>query len=239
MNFAPDVVSNTVSVFEDYGGKEFLVEKREKDLRRERPEALIEYIEELESELKTMREKSKYIAQELDLFRQRRAIFWSDRFRNTFDAWSLVSKGFQRLKDDTAIFNGNLSGYRLQPSLSMARVAHLSYKVSLKTANLSGVLLAPVVEMPVHKGEICLQILGSSQELLVEAYAPISDVNDDDATIFRFPALAASKDEELTLKVFIQSVDVPVRLLEMRRYALNGFGGLSTICFAGFIFDEE
>lgn len=239
MNFAPELVSSAVTVCEDFGGKEFLVEKRTKLLQTENPEKLIEYIEELESELKTMREKSKYIAQELDLFRQRRAIFWSDRFRNTFDAWSLVSKGFRRLKDDTAIFNGNLKGYRLQPSLSMARVPHLSYKVSLKTANLSGVLLAPVVEMPVSKGEICLQILGSSQDLLVESFASVGQVNDDDPTVFRFPALHSSKDEELTLKVFIQSVDVPVRLLEMRRYALNGFGDLSTICFAGFIFDEQ
>ena len=65
---------------------------------------LLQHIQTLEAELHSVREKSKFIAQELDLFRQRRAIFWSDRFRNTFDAWSLLSKGFQRLKDDTAFF---------------------------------------------------------------------------------------------------------------------------------------
>ncbi|MCC7528497.1 MAG: hypothetical protein IT342_08245, partial [Candidatus Melainabacteria bacterium] len=35
------------------------------------PDALIEHIHALESELQTVREKSKFIAQELDLFRTR------------------------------------------------------------------------------------------------------------------------------------------------------------------------
>lgn len=202
-------------------------------------EVLLRQIDELESELHEVREKSKFIAQELDLFRQRRAIFLSDRFRNTFDAWSLLSKGFQRLKDDTAIFSGDFKGYRLQPSLSMLRVAYLSYKVRLKSKNLTGVLLAPVVEFPLQKGEICLQIMGASRELLVETSVPVTEISDDGPVEFRFPPLKNSDSEELTLNVFVQNVDVPVRLLEMRRYALGGFGRLSTLCFAGFVFDQE
>ncbi|MCC7528101.1 MAG: hypothetical protein IT342_06245, partial [Candidatus Melainabacteria bacterium] len=185
------------------------------------------------------REKSKFIAQELDLFRTRRAIFWSDRFRNTFDAWSLVSKGFQRLKDDTAMFAGNLQGYRLQPSLSMLRVAFLSYRVKLSTKNLAGILLAPIVEVPLQHGEIYLQILGESQELLVETHVSVTEINDDYPVALKFPPLSNSACEELTLKIFVQNVDTPVRLLEMRRYALGGFGSLSTLCFAGFIFEGE
>lgn len=202
-------------------------------------EALLQHIHELESELHEVREKSKFIAQELDLFRQRRAIFWSDRFRNTFDAWSLLSKGFQRLKDDTAIFAGDLKGYRLQPSLSMLRVAYLSYKVKLTSKNLKGVYLAPVVEFPLQKGELVLHIMGASKELLVDASVSITEISDDGPVAFRFSPIANSDQEELTLNVFVQNVDVPVRLLEMRKYALGGFGSLSTVCFAGFEFDTE
>lgn len=201
-------------------------------------EELLQHIQALEAELHSVREKSKFIAQELDLFRQRRAIFWSDRFRNTFDAWSLLSKGFQRLKDDTAIFARDLKGYRLQPSLSMLRVSYLSYKVNLNTKGLAGVYLAPVVEFPLQKGEIVLQIMDQSKKLLVETSVSVAQISDDGPVALRFPPLQNS-DKELIFNIFVQHVDVPVRLLEMRRYALGGFGRLSTHCFAGFSFDGE
>ncbi|MBC7997488.1 MAG: hypothetical protein IAF58_06080 [Leptolyngbya sp.] len=200
---------------------------------------MIDEIERLDLELKYLRERGKYIAQELDLFRQRRTIFWSDRFRNSFNAWSLVSKGFLRLKDDTSVFFGSLKNYRLQPSISLLRVPYISYEIELKKANLSGIALAPIVEVPLLEGEICLQILGKSQELLAEASASVTGISDDGPVVFRFSPLAESASEILTVKIFVQSIDSPVRLLEMRKYAYWGFGGLSTKCFAGFFFDNE
>lgn len=192
----------------------------------------------LKRELQITREKSKYIALELDLFRQRRAISLSDRFRNTFDAWNLMNKGFQRLKDDTAIFFGGIAGFRLQPSVSMLRVPFLSYKVDLRTKNLSGILLAPVVEVPTAHGEICLQVLGESQQLLAQASTSVATIKDDAPTALIFPPIANSDKQVLTIKVFAQGVDVPVRLFEMRRYKWGGFGELETRSFAAFIFAE-
>lgn len=106
-------------------------------------EALQDRIQELEQEVELVRMKGKLLSQEVDLFRQRRIVYWSDRFRNTFDAWNLMNPGFQQLKDDTAIFNGNLKGFRLQPSLSLLRVAFLTYRLELKKPNLKSILLAP------------------------------------------------------------------------------------------------
>lgn len=200
---------------------------------------MIDEIERQDLELKSLRARGKYLAQELDLFRQRRAIFWSDRFRNNFNAWSLVSKGFLRLKDDTLVFFGNLKDYRLQPSISLLRVPYISYEIDLKKGNLSGIALAPIVEVPLLEGEICLQIFSSSQELLAESSASVKGISDDGPVIFRFSPLANSATERLTLKIFVQSIDAPVRLLEMRRYAFGGFGSLSTKCFAGFLFEDE
>lgn len=240
MNSLSPMVSNIVPTSDDgnLGQSKHNKAQHERFDSHDR-EALLRHIDTLETELHAVREKSKFIAQELDLFRQRRAIFWSDRFRNTFDAWSLLSKGFQRLKDDTAIFSGDLSGYRLQPSMSMLRVAYLSYRVDLKTKDLNGVFLAPVVEFPVQKGEIVLQIMGESKELLVETSVPVTQAGDEGPVVFRFPAISDSDREILTLNVFVQNVDLPVRLLEMRKYALGGLGSLSTICFAGFNFEGE
>jgi len=197
---------------------------------------LLAEIAELNKELELTREKSKYIARELDLFRQRRAINWSDRFRNTFDAWNLMNKGFQQLKDDTLLFFAGQKGYRLQPSISLLRVPYVSYQVELRRKNLCGVMLAPVLEVPLVNGEICLQILGASQEMLVQCSLPITVIRDDAATVFSFPAIKNSDKEKLTLKIFVQGVDAPVRLFEMRRYKLGGFGSLETRSFAGFQF---
>lgn len=236
MNSLGNTVSHVVESVSDYGRDKPRVDALDSRFENQDRADLIEQIKNLESELNIVREKSKYIAQELDLFRQRRAIFWSDRFRNTFDAWSLLSQGFQRLKDDTAIFTGNLKGFRLQPSLSMLRVAYLTYKVRLTSKNLTAVLLAPVVEYPLQKGEIVLQIMGDNRELLVETSVRVTEISDDEPVVFNFPAIADSDSRDLILHVFVQNVDVPVRLLEMRKYALSGFGSLSTKCFAGFIF---
>jgi hypothetical protein len=199
---------------------------------------LLKEIAELQRELELTREKSKYIARELDLFRQRRAINWSDRFRNTFDAWNLMNKGFQQLKDDTLLFFPGQKLFRLQPSISLLRVPYVSYQVDLKRKNLSGVLLAPVAEVPLVNGEICLQIMGEAQDLLLQCALPITVIRDDAPTEFTFPPIAESGKQKLTLKVFVQGVDAPVRVFEMRRYKLAGFGPLETRSFAGFNFTD-
>jgi hypothetical protein len=199
---------------------------------------LLKEIANLQKELELTREKSKYIARELDLFRQRRAINWSDRFRNTFDAWNLMNKGFRQLKDDTLLFFPGQKSFRLQPSISLLRVPYVSYQVELKRKNLCGVLLAPVAEVPLVNGEICLQIMGEAQDLLVQCALPITAIRDDAPTVFTFPPIAESGRQKLTVKVFVQGVDAPVRVFEMRRYKLFGFGGLETRSFAGFIFTD-
>ncbi|MGH9553312.1 MAG: hypothetical protein ACRD3W_28280, partial [Terriglobales bacterium] len=196
-------------------------------------------VEELENELKQVRMRGKLISQELDLFRQRRVVFWSDRFRNTFDAWNLMNPGFQQLKDDSSIFCGSIKGYRLQPSLSLLRVPFLTYKVRVAQANLCAILLAPVVDIPLTAGEICIRVFAAPDTFLTTASAPISDIRDDLPVKLSFPPIADSDKHELLIRVFVQGVDAPVRIFELRRYALGGFGRLSTRPFAGYEFASE
>ncbi len=199
-------------------------------------ERLQERVSELEEELELVRNKGKLLAQEVDLFRQRRIVYWSDRFRNTFDAWNLMNPGFQQLKDDAAIFNGSLKGYRLQPSLSLLRVAFLTYRLDLKKANLKSILLAPVVDVPLTAGEICIRIF-AQDKFITSAIAPIVCVKDNKPLQFNFPPIAQSGTTPLLIRVHVQGVDAPVRIFELRKYGLGGFGRQKTKPFAGFIFD--
>ncbi|HEY9778130.1 MAG TPA: hypothetical protein V6C81_30480 [Planktothrix sp.] len=192
-------------------------------------------VEHLEKELNAVRMKGKLISQELDLFRQRRVVFWSDRFRNTFDAWNLMNVGFQQLKDDSAIFCGSNTGFRLQPSLSLLRVPFLTYRIRLSKPRLTAILLAPVVDVPLTTGEVCLRIFSGS-DCIATSTAAVSDISDNAPIRLDFPPIEDSHQHELILRVFVQGVDAPVRIFELRRYALSGFGRLSTRPFAGYIF---
>lgn len=193
-------------------------------------------IQQLEKELDEVAGKGKLIAQELDLFRQRRLIFWSDRFRNTFDAWNSMSAAFQQLKDDSAIFHGSIKKYRLQPSISLLRVPFLRYTFKLNKPGLCGILLAPVVDVPLHLGELSIRIFAPDDELLASNTVPMSQIHDDRPVLFQFDPIIQSDKTPLIMRVFVQGVDAPVRIFELRRYAFAGFGRLRTHPFAGFIF---
>jgi hypothetical protein len=192
---------------------------------------------ELEQELELVRMKGKLLSQEVDLFRQRRIVYWSDRFRNTFDAWNLMNPGFLQLKDDAAIFNGALDGFRLQPSLSLLRVAFLTYRLDLKKPNLKSILLAPVVDVPLTSGEIVIRIFEAPDKFITSSIASIVDVRDDKPLQFDFPVIPNSDKTPLLIRVHVQGVDAPVRIFELRKYGLGGFGRQFTKAFAGFIFD--
>jgi hypothetical protein len=191
---------------------------------------------ELEHELDGVSNKGKLIAQELDLFRQRRVVFWSDRFRNAFDAWNLMNANFQQLKDDSAIFHGGLQSLRLQPSLSLLRVPFLSYNFRLSRAGLCGVLLAPVLDVPLQVGELCVRLFSAPHSLLASCSMSVAEMSDEEPVIFRFDPIQYSDALELTMRVYVQGVDAPVRIFELRRYALGGFGKLQSRPFVGYLF---
>lgn len=194
-------------------------------------------ISELERELDGVSNKGKLIAQELDLFRQRRVVFWSDRFRNAFDAWNLMNANFQQLKDDSAIFHGDLNSLRLQPSLSLLRVPFLSYNFRLSRGGLYGILLAPVLDVPLHLGELCVRIFSAPDTLLASCSKSVANMSDEEPVLFTFDPIYNSHEIDLTMRVYVQGVDAPVRIFELRRYALGGFGKLQSRPFVGYLFE--
>jgi hypothetical protein len=204
-----------------------------KDLEIER---LLKRVSDLEQELKSVSNKGKLIAQELELFRQRRAVFWSDRFRNIFDAWNLVNNNFQQLKDDSAIFHGGINKFRLQPSYSLLRVPYLTYELQLHRNGLAGIWLAPILDIPIAVGELCIRIFAADDKLLAASNKPVNQMGDEYPVLFDFPPIADSDKQKLYIRVYVQGVDAPVRIFELRHYALGGFGKLQSKAFAGFVF---
>jgi hypothetical protein len=200
---------------------------------------LLERIALLEAKNKMLEERGKLLAQELDVFRQRRLVYWSDRFRNKFDAWHMMHPAFEGLKDDTIIFQGDLKHFRLLPSLNLVRVSSIRYQLNLGRAGLNAILIAPIVDMPSSCGEICLRIIGPTSEVEREVAFPLSDLSEEHPCEFRFPSLGKLSEKELIVHVFVQSVDVPVRIFELRSYPLFGFGRLKRKLFAGYRFESD
>jgi hypothetical protein len=200
-------------------------------------EALRLKVAELELELDGVSNKGKLIAQELDLFRQRRVVFWSDRFRNAFDAWNLMNPNFQQLKDDSAMFHGEIQPLRLQPSLSLLRVPFLSYNFKVNRAGLKGIYLAPVLDVPLQVGELCVRLFSDKDNLVACSSKNVTHMSDEEPVLFDFPVIKNSHEIDLTLRVYVQGVDAPVRIFELRRYALAGLGRLQSRPFAGYLFE--
>jgi hypothetical protein len=197
---------------------------------------LLRKIESLEARNKTLEERGKQLAQELDIFRQRRLVYWSDRFRNKFDAWHMMHPAFEEVKDDTIIFQGDLKSYRLLPSVNLVRTSSMRYELNLRRAGLSSILVAPIVDMPSRCGEICLRLIGPNQNVEREVSIPLSDLSEESPCEFKFTSLGSLSEERLTAHIFVQNVDVPVRIFELRSYPLFGFARLKRKMFAGFRF---
>lgn len=203
---------------------------------RQRQE-LLNTIAVLEEKNKILEERGKLLAQELDIFRQRRLVYWSDRFRNRFDAWHLMHPAFEELKDDTMIFQGDLNDFRLLPSVNLVRISSMRYQLDLGRAGLCAILLAPIVDMPSMCGEICLRIIGPTNEVAREVAFPLAELSEEKPCEFRFQSLGTLSKQRLTVHIFVQNVDVPVRIFELRSYPLFGLARLKRKLFAGYRFE--
>jgi hypothetical protein len=213
----------------------------------------------LQENIKSVSERGRQLALELDLFRQRRLVRFCDRFRNLFDAWHLMRPEFNRLKDDSVLFNGSLKGFRLLPSANLMRVPFLNYRLILNRPMLSGILLAPVLDFPASDGEIVVRIsvlsncstakgkffsntgddssIYECSEVLAEVSAPLVGISDEAPVALRFPAIAQSGTQPLVVQISVRGTEVPVRVFELRRLPWRGLLRCETRLFAGFFFD--
>ena len=184
-----------------------------------------------------IRRKAGSICRELELSRNRRVVRWLDRFFNTCDLRNDISPAFQQLKDDSLIFTKNLIGYRLQSSINLERVPFLQYPLDLDRPNLKGILLAPVLDLPLTQGLLAIEIISPENTIVTQSFIPAVRINDCDPTCFEFSPISNTDQGRFWLRVFVREIDGPLRIFEWRKYPIFGLGPLRTRAFCGFQFE--
>jgi len=187
-----------------------------------------------EAQLNRLEGKAQALAQELDLFRGRRLVRWTHRLtllKRGLD----VSPAYQRLLDDCLIFS-DVRGFRLQPSINLQSVAFVAYRLRLDRPGLCGLLLAPVIDIPVAVGRLGLELVTRDNAIVAQAVMPLSNVTEAGPVQLDFSAVASLAPQRFWLRVFVRDASAPVRLLVWQRYRLGGLGPGESRAFCGFVF---
>lgn len=183
------------------------------------------------------RSKGRELAEEMQRVRNRKLVRILERtvYRKQ-SQWDLLLPAFQQLKDDTVIYLDRLEGFALRPSVNLQAVPLLSYRVDLKRAGLKGIQLAFLYDFPPESGEVGIELVSSSQQILTQKNVEAATVDDRKPVQFDFTPLADSA-EEIMVRVFARNVDLPVRVLELQYYPLFGLRHVVTQPFAGYLFE--
>jgi hypothetical protein len=200
---------------------------------------LRELLAKREDDLNLFREKGKAITLEVDLFRHRKISRFVNRFFNKSDLQSDLLPTFLQLKDDSFIFNKNLKGFRLLPSKNLQRIPFVYYSLKLNRANLKGLLLAPIMDLPSRSGVLGIEIVSPANRVVAHSVVPASQINEGLPTRFDFSPIQDSDHGRFWLRVFVHDVDFPVRVLEWKKYSFFGLGPQQTRAFCGFLFEND
>jgi hypothetical protein len=182
--------------------------------------------------------KARNLARDLDALRQRRTVRVLNRFFERYDLQNSLSPAYQRLRDDSAIFLPDLRGYCLQVSVSLQRIGGLGYPLVVPRRGLNGLLLAPVAEVRPAKGLLRIEILWPTGERAAHATFPAADIRCDNPVRLQFAPLEP-RDRPYRLAIFADDVDVPLYLLEWRKYRFWGLGRTQSRAFCGLFFSGE
>lgn len=178
----------------------------------------------------------KRVCAELDRQRNYVAGGWYSRFIDRTDLRNQTSEHFQQLIDDSYLFTKGLRGYCLQPSINLQFVPFVYYPLELNRPKLAGILLAPLLDIPMNEGALGVEIVSPSDKIVVHTTAPLSRTDDGLPTRFDFLPIEDSDSGRFWLRVFVQGVKTPVRVLEWKKYPYLGLGRARTRAFCGFIF---
>ena len=211
--------------------------QRQESLHQETQITAQTQIAQAEQRLSVFQLKATQAATELNTFRQRRVIRVLSRVRPSPDLSPQLAPTFQQLRDDSLLFTSDLHGFRLQPSVNLASAPFVAYSLSLQRPQLSGVLFAVIVDLPLTHGEFGIEIISPANTIVVQHSIPCSDINTDTPTPLTFPALPDSDQSGFGLRVFVRAVTTPIRIFEWQKYTWGGLGYLQTRAFCGFLFD--
>jgi len=177
--------------------------------------------------------KTAALATEVEAFRARRAIRWTDRLKRGRDLRAYLNPAFQQLDDDSLLFTPDLHGCVLRPSENLQTVAFLAYPLGPFRRPLCGLLLAPILTMPPGALTIELQAAG-----LVIAQSEVPFDRIDERTPTRFDFAPVTAESPVWLHVSARDSEHPVRLFEWQRRRLSRRAPEQR-AFAGLLFAPE
>ena len=189
-----------------------------------------------QQQMAELRQRALAVATELDRVRHCRTMQMLLRLTGGGDLTPLLSPIFQPLKEGSAVVTPNLRGFRLQPSEDLQRVFHLTYSLTLPSSGLHGLLLAPVCDLPVTRGQLVVDILSASRTIVTQGITPFTQCEEQPLMQVSFPPITERQGGVYWLRVSVRDVDGPVRILEWRKYTWRGLGRLQTRAFCGLLF---
>jgi hypothetical protein len=189
-------------------------------------------------EFDQLKNKSKLLSYELDQSRNRKVVRAVNRVLDRGDARKDLSPAFQQLQDDSAIFIAKLKSYRLQPSINLQRVPFLQYPLDLDRSNLKGILLVPILDLPLSEGILGVEIISPSNKVVCQSIISATQIDASIPTSLEFSPITDSDQGRFWLRVFVREVDGPIRIFEWRKYSGFGFGPVQTRGFNGLLFQN-
>lgn len=192
-------------------------------------------LEATERRLALWQHDARAVSTELAAMRCRRLLRLFSRFRPGPDLLSQINPAFHDLLDDSYLFLGNLKGYRLQPSEDLRSPGVLVYWLRLDRPNLSGLLLAPIVDLPEQSGSLGIELEAADGLTVAGARISLSEIDQHRPVRFVFPPVPSSA-RPLTLRVDVRDTATSVRLFEWRKPRGFGVRRLKTRPFCAFIF---
>jgi SAM-dependent methyltransferase len=191
---------------------------------------------ETERRLAVWQHQARDLSTELAAMRRRRLLRLFCRFRPGPDLLPQINPAFQDLLDDSYLFLGRLRGYRLQPSEDLRPPRFVGYSLRLARPNLSGLLLAPIIDLPGETGSLGVELTTPDGVTLAGARVALSELDQHRPARLMFPPVPSSV-QRVVLRVDVRDTTTPVRLFEWRKRRFFGLRRLATRPFCGFIFE--
>ncbi len=196
--------------------------------------------EDLEKQAKMYRALANRLAVDLNNLRSRKIVRLVGRFFDRTSLWPNIPTVYRQMADDSFLFNASLNGFLLQASEDLGKSPYIRYQVRLNKTYLTGIRIAPVLDVPLESGELGIKIVASSNhQLLHNASIPASQVVDGRPALFSFSPIAIPEKGSLELQIYAHKVGVPIRILEWHRYLLGGAGPVLRKPFFGYLFAAE
>jgi ubiquinone/menaquinone biosynthesis C-methylase UbiE len=181
--------------------------------------------------------KAAALAAEVEAFRARWAIRWADRLKPGRDLSQWLDPAFRQLHDDSLLFTPDLRRFALRPSDNLQTVPFLTYPLSSFRDRLCGILLAPILTVPLRPGVLGIE-LHVRGRVVAQSQVRLDEIDERIPTRFEFAPVSVSGDQPAWIRVFVRDAGHPVRLFEWQRRRLSSRAP-ERRAFAGLLFAPE